>query len=195
MAADIAKKTSEDGSACSESAADQRELMALARNAFSDGDFTGAAECCRNASENERLPDDSELAGEIYYLWCLSNLKTDKLDETLKVCSEARRKLGDYLDLAYFELIVGIMQGEPESVLSSAQGYLKLWNNEREDDNPWKSRTRDRVGEVLLMTGQTLEQIQRQAEAIEIYKKYLALFPGDKAIEDRLAQMSVHAKT
>lgn len=195
MAADITKKTFDDGSACSESAADQRELMALARNAFSDGDFIGAAECCRNASENKRLTDEGQLAGEIYHLWCLSNLKTGKLDETLKVCSEARRKLGEYLDLAYFELIVGIMKGEPESVLSSAQSYLESWNNEKENSDPWKSRTRDRLGEVLLMMGQTLEQIHSKAEAIEIYKKYLALFPEDKAIEDRLAQMSVAANT
>ena len=195
MAADVTKKTYKDGSACSEWAADLQELIALARNSFNEGDFIGAAECCRKASENKHLSDGNELAYEIYYLWCLANLKTGKLDEAINACSDARRKLGDYLDLAYFELIVAIMKGEPESVLSSAQNYLKLWINEKENNDPSKSRTGDRVGEVFLMMGQTLEQIHQTAEAIEIYKKYLAMFPEDRAIEDRIAQMSVPDRT
>lgn len=195
MDAEKVKKVSGEGSACSEWEADLRELMTLARNSFGGGDFDGAAECCRRASEDERLSYDNALAYEIYYLWCLANLKTEKLDETLKVCSDARRKLGEYLDLAYFELIVAINKGEPEDVLSRAQSYLRLWNNDREDNDPRKSQTRDRMGEVLLMLGQTLEQMRKTADAIEIYKKYLALFPDDKAIESRLAQMSVPGKT
>ncbi len=195
MAADVTKKAYKDGSACSESVADLQELIALARSSFGEGDFIGTAECCRKASENKRIPDDNELAYEIYYLWCLANLKMGKLDEAIKVCSDARRRLGEYLDLAYFELIVAIMIGEPESVLSLAQNYLELWNNERENNDPLKSRTRDRVGEVLLMLGQTLEQIHRTADAMEIYKKYLVIFPEDKTIEDRLAQMSIPDRT
>jgi tetratricopeptide (TPR) repeat protein len=194
MAADAAKKVSDKDSACLEWEADLRELITLARNSFSGGDFIAAVECCRKASEYKGLSDDDALAHEIYYLWCLANLKTGGLDETIKVCSDARRKLGDYLDLAYFELIVAIMQGEPESVLSLAQEYLKLWNNEKENDAPWRSRTHDRVGEVMLMTGQTLEQMHLTVEAIEIYKKYLAIFPEDKAISDRIAQMSIPGK-
>jgi len=195
MAADVTKKAYQDGSAYAEWVADLQELIALARNSFSEGDFTGAAECCRRASENKRLSDDNKLAYEIYYLWCLANLKMGKLDEAIKVCSDARRRLGEYLDLAYFELIIAIMIGEPESVLSLAQNYLKLWNNEKENNDPLKSRTRDRVGEVLLMLGQTLEQIHRTADAIEIYKKYLAIFPEDKAIEDRIVEMSIPDRT
>lgn len=194
MDAEKVNKVSSEGPACSEWEADLRELMTLARDSFGEGDFAGAAECCRKASEYKGLSDDDTLAYEIYYLWCLANLKTGRLDETIKVCSDARRKLGDYLDLAYFELIIAIMQGEPESVLSRAQEYLKLWNNEKENNAPWRSRTHDRVGEVMLMTGQTLEQMRNTADAIEIYKKYLALFPGDKAIESRLAQMSIPGK-
>lgn len=195
MAADVTKKASEDRSACSEWLADLQELIALARDSFSEEDFTGAAECCCKASQYEQLSDGNELAYEIYYLWCLANLKMGKLDEAMNVCSDARRKIGEYLDLAYFELIAAIMKGDPESVLSSAQSYLKLWNNEKENNDPLKSRTRDRVGEVLLMLGQALEQMHRTGDAIEIYKKYLVVYPEDKAIEDRLAQMSVSDKT
>lgn len=195
MAADVTKKASEDGSACSEWLADLQELAALARDSFGEGDFEGAAECCRQANENNRLSGDIKLACEIYYIWCLANLKTGKLDEVIQVCTEVKRKLGEYLDLTYFELIAAIMKGEPEKVLSLAQGYLKLWNDEKQNKDSLKSRTGDRVGEVLLMLGQALEQMHRTADAIEIYKKYLALYPEDKAIEDRLAQMSVSDKT
>ena len=195
MAADVTKKASRGSSARSEWLADLQELAALAGDSFGEGDFEGAAECCRQASENRRLSDDTRIACEIYYIWCLANLKTGKIDEVIQVCTEAREKLGDYLDLAYFELIASIMKGEPERVLSLAENYLKLWNNERQNNDPLKSQTGDRVGEVLLMLGQALEQMHRTADAIEIYKKYLALYPDDKAIEDRLAQMSVSDKT
>jgi tetratricopeptide (TPR) repeat protein len=195
MAADVTKKASEDRSARSEWLADLQELAALARDSFGEGDFEGAAECCRQANGNKRLSDDTKLACEIYYIWCLAYLKTGKLDEVFQVCTEAREKLGQYLDLAYFELIAAVMKGEPERVLSLAQHYLKSWNDEKQNNDPLKSQTRDRVGEVLLMLGQALEQMRRTADAVEIYKKYLALYPDDKAIEDRLAQMSVSDKT
>jgi tetratricopeptide (TPR) repeat protein len=195
MTADVTKKASEGRSACSEWLADLQELIALARDSFGEGDFEGAAECCRQANKNKRLSDDIKLACEIYYIWCLANLKTGNLDEVIQACAEAREKLGEYLDLAYFELIASIMKGEPERVLSLAQHYLKLWNNEKQNNDPLKSRTGDRVGEVLLMLGQVLEQMHRTGDAIEIYKKYLVVYPEDKAIEDRLAQMSVSDKT
>lgn len=195
MDAEKVKKVSGEGSACSEWEADLRELMTLARSSFGGGDFAGAAECCRRACEDKRLSDDDAIVYEIYYLWCLAYLNTEKLDETLKVCSDARRRLGEYLDLAYFELIVAVKKGEPDDVLSRAQSYLRLWKNDKENNNPRKSQTGDRVGEVLLMMGQTLEQTRNTEDAIEIYKKYLALFPHDEAIESRLAQMSVPGKT
>jgi tetratricopeptide (TPR) repeat protein len=165
---------------------DLQRLMKLALNSFTKGKYTLTIDYCRkavSAINGSELPD---FAAEAYYIWCLSYLRMEKFDDARKVCYDARLKLGNYLDLVYFEILIAAVKGENEKIPRLVESFVELHEDAKDKFNPLKEKTHDKIGEVLLMAGQSLEQSGDVSGAIEIYNKYLRLFPDDSPIKDRV---------
>ena len=114
------------------------------------------------------------------------------MEEARKVCYEARRKLGNYLDLVYFEILIAAVNGEIRKIPKFAKSYLEIYEAADNKFNPAKEKTYGKIGEVLLMSGQALEEAQENGEALEVYKKYLELYPDDEPIKDRVNSMELN---
>lgn len=165
---------------------DLQKIMKLAFNSFSKEKYSLAVDYCRKAVGAIHGTDHPEYAADAYYIWCLSSLKMGKLDDARKACYEARLKLGNYLDLVYFEILIAAVGNETERIPKLAQSFKELYEAAGDKFNPLKEKTHDRFGEVLLMGGQAFEQLHKIPEALDIYEKYLSLFPDDAAIKERV---------
>jgi|GEM_PF-2895324 len=165
---------------------DLQKILRLAFNSFSKGKYSMAIDYCRKAVSAIPGKDHSELAAEAYYIWCLSNLKLEKVNDARKVCYEARLKLGNYLDLVYFEILIAAVSGETGRIPKLVRNFVDLYEAAGDNYSPQKEKTHNRIGEVLLMSGQALEQTHKTREALDIYNKYLSLFPEDIPIKERV---------
>jgi hypothetical protein len=165
---------------------DLQKILRLAINSFSKGKYSMAVDYCRKVVNGIHGADQQELATEAYYIWCLSNLKTEKFNDTRKVCYEARLKLGNYLDLVYFEILIAGVAGETGRIPKLARNFVGLYEVAGGKFNPQKEKTHNRIGEVLLMSAQALEQLHETPEALNVYEKYLSLFPDDAPIKERV---------
>ncbi len=186
MNSNITENNQPGQSAVSRDLSDTNKLLRLAFNSFCKEKYSLAIDYCRKAVIGSHGSESENHAVEAYYLWCLSNLKLNKMDDAKKVCYEARRKLGNYLDLVYFELLIAAVNGEVNKIPRFAKSYIDFYESANNKFDHVKERTSDKVGEVLLMSGQALEQSQQYTEALEVYKKYLKLYPNDGPIQDRV---------
>ncbi|UCE67818.1 MAG: hypothetical protein JSU85_07375 [Candidatus Zixiibacteriota bacterium] len=167
-----------------------QKILRLALNSFSKEKYSMAIDYCRNAVSAIHDTDHSEFAAEAFYIWCLSCFKMNKYEEARKVCYEARLKLGNYLDLVYFEILIAAFIGETDRIPKFAKRYIEIYEAAGGKFNPSKEKTHDRIGEVMLMSGQALEQLRKKLEALDIYNKYLSLFPEDVPIRERVEVLS-----
>ncbi|UCC78335.1 MAG: hypothetical protein JSW64_08585 [Candidatus Zixiibacteriota bacterium] len=165
---------------------DLQKILKLAANSFSKEKYSMAVDYCRKAISAIHGTGHSQFAAEAYYIWCLSDLKMDKFDDARKACYEARLKLGNYLDLVYFEIVIAAVGNETERIPKLAKSFIELYNAAGDKFSPLKEKTHDRIGEVLLMGGQALEQTHKTPEALDFYKEYLTLFPDDALIKERV---------
>lgn len=186
MNSSITEKDQSRQSAGNGDLSDTNKLLRLAFNSFSKEKYSMAIDYCRKTVNGLHGSESENHAAEAYYLWCLSNLKLNKMNEAKKVCYEARRKLGNYLDLVYFELLIAAVNGEINKIPRFAKSYIDLYEAANNEFDRLKERTADKIGEVLLMSGQALEQSQQYAEALEVYKKYIKLYPNDGPMRDRV---------
>lgn len=186
MNSSITEKDQSRQSAGNGDLSDTNKLLRLAFNSFSKEKYSMAIDYCRKTVNGLHGSESEDQAVEAYYLWCLSNLKLNKMDDAKKVCYEARRKMGNYLDLVYFELLIAAVKGDINKIPRFAKSYMDLFEAANNEFDHIKERTADKVGEVLLMSGQALEQSQKYTEALKIYKKYLKLYPNDDPIQDRV---------
>ncbi len=170
-------------------AADLDKFMKLAKTSFGKRNFAITVDYCRTTVGDAislRMP---RIASEAYYLWCLANLQQNKFDEARQVCYDARRQLGNYLDIVYFELVIAAVNGETARVPKFAESFAELHAAIDLEKRDYGINTREKAGEVLLMWAQALEELGESENSIGIYEKYLAIHPEDKAIEDRLAEL------
>lgn len=165
---------------------DLQKIMKLAFNSFSKEKYSLAVDYCRKAVGAIHGTDHPEFAADAYYIWCLSSLKMGKLDGARKACYEARLKLGNYLDLVYFEILIAAVGNETDRIPKLAKSFMELYEAAGDKFNPLKEKSHDRIGEVLLMGGQALEQTGNTPEALDFYRKYLTLFPDDDPIKERV---------
>ena len=165
---------------------DLQKILKLAANSFGKEKYSLTIDYCRKAVNAVDGTDQHKLAAEAYYIWCLSCFKMNKYEDARKVCYEARLKLGNYLDLVYFEILIAAVNGEIDRIPKFAKSYREIYEAAGDKFNPLKEKTHDRIGEVMLMSGQALEQVQKKSEALDIYKKYLSKFPDDVPIKGRV---------
>lgn len=160
------------------------EYGRLAQANFADGRYSQAVDYCRLLNEIAFALKKEDLAAEAYHLWCLSCLKMSKFDEAATICQTARTRLGDYLDLAYFELLIAALKGEFPKINDLAQRYIALFDSGSQD--PSKTKTSAKMGEVFLIWEQALEQLGNIGDAIQLLEKYLELYPDDANIRQHL---------
>jgi tetratricopeptide (TPR) repeat protein len=163
------------------------EYGKLAQSNFADGHYMLSIDYCRLLSEIAFALKKDDLAAEAYHLWCLSCLKMSKLDEAAVVCQTAKTRLGDYLDLAYFELLIAALNSEVVKIPDLAQRYNTLYDSGPQD--PSKTKNSGKLGEVLLMWEQAAEQLGNTSDAIQLIEKYLELYPEDANIVEHLNQL------
>jgi len=167
---------------------DIQKIMKLAVNSFSKEKYSLAIDYCRKAVD--LINGQKEPAAEAYYIWCLSYLKMNKPDDARKVCYDARLKLGNYLDLVYFEILIAAVNEELDKIPRFAESFMEFYEGAGGNFNPYKEKTNVHIGEVLLLTGQALEQMREKTRAVDIYKKYLSIFPDDEPIRERVKVIS-----
>lgn len=169
---------------------DLERYMVLARNSFRVGKFELACDYCRQIADTALRLGRSEQAEQAYYIWCLANLKSGKYAEAKKVCFEARAKLGNNLNLLYFETLIAAVGNEIEKVPKLARNFKDLWNNQGAVSDEARAESREKLGEVLLMWGQALEQMRQYRDVIDVYNDYLKHFPEDAAISERINELA-----
>jgi tetratricopeptide (TPR) repeat protein len=161
---------------------DSGRILRLASTSFDKGNYSLAIDYCRMAASIVKIADSPELAAEIYFIWCLSQIKLGKFHDARKVCYEARLKIGNYLDLVYFEILIASGRGEAKKIPRLVNNFLDLQKAEGNGINPATGKSHDRIGEVLLVGAEVLERANNKPGALEIYNKYLTLFPDDDSV-------------
>jgi tetratricopeptide (TPR) repeat protein len=161
-----------------------QRILKLAINSFSKGKYSLAIDYCRNAVN--QIYGREEPAAEAYYIWCLSYLKMNRPREARKVCYDARLKLGNYLDLVYFEILISAINEEMEKIPPFAERFVELYEKAGGVFDPYREKTNIHIGKVLLLAGQAHERLQDKSRADDYFKKYLSLFPEDESIIERL---------
>lgn len=167
---------------------DRRRIIKLASNSFNKEKYPLAIDYCRTAvnSGNGR----KELVADAYYIWCMSCLKMNNPQDARKVCYDARLKLGNYLDLIYFEIRIASLTGELDKIPRFAENYLELYYDAGGQFDPSREKSSEKIGEVLLLAGQVLEQKQEKAGAVDFYSKYLSIFPDNEPLRERVTELA-----
>ena len=164
-------------------------LISLAEESFRTGRYTLAIEYCGQIAELAEIFKIDEIAVQAYYIMCLATLKLKLYADAEKICATAREKLGDYLDLAYFRLLINAVRGDTFKIPDLALEFIEIYDKSAVNPDPAKIRTCRKIGEVLLMWGQALEELGEPEEAVTIYEKYVELYPDDKGVASRIAQL------
>jgi tetratricopeptide (TPR) repeat protein len=164
-------------------------LMSLAEESFRTGRYTLAIEYCSQITELAEIFKIDEIACQGYYILCLAALKLKLYDDAERLCNTAREKLGDYLDLAYFRLLISAVRGETAKIPDLSLEFIEIFDKSAINPDPSKIRTCHKIGEVLLMWGQAVEELGEPEEAVAIYEKYLEIYPDDKGVSAHIAQL------
>ena len=163
--------------------------LTLARNSVRAGKFALAIDYCRQITEAALRLNRNEIALEAFYIWGLSYLKTGKYQDARKICYDARDRLGNYLDVVYFEILIAAANAETDKIPRLAQNYFELRDPKEHGKDPQKTRTWDKAGEVLILWGRALETLNEPLTAAEVYTRYLAICPEDKVIAARASAL------
>jgi tetratricopeptide (TPR) repeat protein len=170
---------------------DLPNIIKVAANGLGKGKYSLAIDYCRKVVKSAGDRHSKALIAEAYYIWCLSCLKLDRPNDARKVCYEARLRLGNYLDLVYFELLIEATSGEVNKIPRYVDNYLQLHDAAGGGLGSAGEHSRDKIGEVLLIGGRAYERLENMAGALEIYKKYISLYPDDKPMAERIRQLTV----
>jgi tetratricopeptide (TPR) repeat protein len=169
-------------------------LISLAEESFRTGRYTLAIEYCSQITELAEIFKIDEIACQGYYIMCLAALKLRLYDDAEKCCNQAREKLGDYLDLAYFRLLISAVKSDTVKIPDLALEFIEIFDKSAVNPDPFRIKTCHKIGEVLLMWGQALEELGDPEEAVTIYEKYIELYPEDKNISAHLSQLMPSVK-
>jgi hypothetical protein len=124
------------------------DFMKLAANSFRTNNFGRAVDNCRLAMEIAERVKDLKGMAEAYDLWINSLIAEKKYSAIKKLCCEARSKVGNYLDLTYYEFRMARDSGESQIAGKLAAEYMEIKNKITSAQNIWGIKTIDRAAEV-----------------------------------------------
>lgn len=168
---------------------DIQNIMKLASNSLSKEKYSLAADYCRKAVNAANESPSRDLIADAYYIWCMSCLKLERPREARKVCYEARLRLGNYIDLVYFELLIAAINEETDKIPKFVDNFLRMYDQNLCGPGAAGEKTRDNIGEVLILGGRANERLGNVPGAIEYYKRYISIFPEDKEVAKRIHQI------
>jgi tetratricopeptide (TPR) repeat protein len=158
---------------------DMQRILKLAVNSFGKGKYSLAIDYCRKAVN--LINGCKEPAAEAYYIWCLSCLKLHKTQEARNVCYDARLKLGNYLDLVYFEIVIAAINNELDKIPRFAEKFMELYEKAGGKFNRLREKANAHIGDVLLLAGMAYEKSKDKSRADDYFQKYLSIFPDDES--------------
>lgn len=124
------------------------KFIQLARNSFKGERYFRAADNCRLAVEFALRRNNHHQAAEAYDLWIKSLSKKRKYSEVKKVCCEARSKLGNHLDLLYYEAKAAFFSGDIKVSARLAKEYIEFRNKASVKSLPYLNKSYDKLDEV-----------------------------------------------
>lgn len=170
---------------------DIQKILRLAVNSFRKKKYSLAIDYCRKVAN--AVNGGGRFAAEAYYIWCLSCLKMNKPDDARKACYDARLKFGNYLDLVYFELLIATLKGELGKIPRFAERFVELYEEAGGKFDPFKEKTSEHIGKVLLLAGLAHEQLQDETRAADYYKRYQSIIPDEDSIIDKIKGKQIDA--
>jgi hypothetical protein len=124
------------------------DFMKLASNSYKTKNYGRAIDNCRLAVEMAERVKDSKGMAEAYDLWISALMAENKYSAIKKLCCEARSKLGNYLDLTYYEFKATQQNGDPEIAKKLAAEYMDIKNKISVTKNTWGVKTINLTAEV-----------------------------------------------
>lgn len=124
------------------------DFMRLATNSYRTGNFGRAVDNCRLAVEiAERVKDHKGMA-DAYDLWINALIAEKKNQAIKKLCCEARSKLGNYLDLVYYEFLMARDSNDSLIARKLAIEFVEIKGKTTINKNSWGVAKIEYVGEI-----------------------------------------------
>ena len=143
------------------------DFMKLALNSFNGKKYARAVDNCRLAVEIALKEKRNKQAAEAYELWIKALFEEKKLSEIKRICCEARSKLGNYLDLLYYEFDAALLSNDKIHARRFANEYLEMLDKGKNDNPSWGMKTAvqiDHVKNVFVESNKPAEVSQTDCE-------------------------------
>jgi hypothetical protein len=124
------------------------DFMKLATNSYKTKNFGRAVDNCRLAIEIAERVKDLKGMADGYDLWISALVAEKKYSAIKKLCCEARSKLGNYLDLTYYEFQTACNSGDSQIAKKLAAEYLEIKNKVMISKNSWGIKTIDKAPQM-----------------------------------------------
>lgn len=145
------------------------DFMKLAANSYRTANFGRAVDNCRLAVEMAERSRDLKSMAEAYDLWINALLAEKKYSAIKKLCCEARSKLGNYLDLVYYEFSMARLSGDNLVTRKLAAEFIEIINKNSLDKTTWGASKIERIDEIkqYLASNPAAEEIGKQNMEME----------------------------
>lgn len=124
------------------------DFMRLATNSYRTGNYGRAVDNCRLAAEMAERAKDFKGMAEAYDLWINALLVEKKNQAIKKLCCEARSKLGNYLDLIYYEFLMARDSNDSLIARKLAVEFIEIKGKTIINKNTWGFSKIGHTGEI-----------------------------------------------
>jgi hypothetical protein len=124
------------------------DFMKLALNSFKGKKYARAIDNCRLAVENALRQNKFPWAAEAYDLWINALIEDKRYSEIKKICCEARSKLGNYLDLLYYEFATARFMKDITLARKFAEEYREILKRPKDDKLSFGMKTINKEPEI-----------------------------------------------
>jgi|GEM_PF-2362172 hypothetical protein len=124
------------------------DFMRLAANSHKAGNYGRAVDNCRLAVEMAERAKDIKSMADAYDLWINALMVEKKYQAIKKLCCEARTKLGNYLDLVYYEFLVARNSNDSSIARKLAAEFLEMKSKTIKKKNSWGITKIEFAGEI-----------------------------------------------
>jgi|GEM_PF-4631802 len=129
-----------------------KDFLKLARNSYAVKKFSRAIDNCRLAVDMAIKNKNNHAAAEAYDLWINILLEEGKYAEVKKTACEARSRIGNYLDLLYYEFVASLHLGNPGNSAKLGREFIQLAEAACDGDS-FGARHKNKVDEVKSLIG------------------------------------------